>query len=77
MVKLDAAHNGPSLIRARRLEKTYRRPGEEIHVLQGLSLDVFRGELVAFMGPRRIGKDHAPEPPGALVGGLPPAIRAL
>ena len=77
MVKLDAGDGVPGLIRARDLDKTYRRAGEEIHVLQGLSLDVFRGELVAFMGPRRIGRDHAPEPPGALVGGLPPAFRAL
>src|SRR6266705_2309384 len=56
MVKLDAGDNGPSLIRARRLDKTYRRAGEEIHVLQGLNLDVFRGEFVAFMGPSGAGK---------------------
>src|SRR6266699_1992636 len=56
MVKLDAGDNGPSLIRARRLDKTYRRAGEEIHVLQGLNLDVFRGEFVAFMGPSGSGK---------------------
>src|SRR5207247_2114715 len=65
MVKLDAAHNGPSLIRARRLDKTYRRPGEEIHVLQGLSLDVLRGERVAFPRRRPIGRrdDAQPRPP--------------
>jgi putative ABC transport system ATP-binding protein len=56
MVKLDAGDNGPGLIRARRLDKTYRRAGEEIHVLQGLNLDVFRGEFVAFMGPSGSGK---------------------
>src|SRR6266536_423964 len=56
MVKLDAGDNGPSLIRARRLDKTYRRGGEEIHVLQGLSLDVEAGEFVAFMGPSGSGK---------------------
>src|SRR4029079_10056306 len=34
----------------------YRRGGEEIHVLQGLNLDVDRGEFVAFMGPSGSGK---------------------
>src|SRR6266571_3798711 len=56
MVKLDAGDNGPSLIRARRLDKTYRRGGEEIHVLQGLNLDVDKGDFVAFMGPSGSGK---------------------
>jgi putative ABC transport system ATP-binding protein len=44
------------LIRVRNLDKTYRRAGEEIHVLQGLNLDVGRGEFVAFMGPSGSGK---------------------
>src|SRR3989441_7295220 len=56
MVKLDAGDGVPGLIRARDLDKTYRRAGEEIHVLQGLNLDVFRGEFVAFMGPSGSGK---------------------
>jgi putative ABC transport system ATP-binding protein len=45
-----------SLIRVRDLDKTYRRGGEDIDVLQGLSLDVKKGEFVAFMGPSGSGK---------------------
>ncbi|HSB62163.1 MAG TPA: ABC transporter ATP-binding protein [Vicinamibacteria bacterium] len=56
MVKLDAGGDRPSLIRVRDLDKTYRRAGEEIHVLQGLNLDVDPGEFVAFMGPSGSGK---------------------
>ena len=44
------------LIQVRDLDKTYRRGGEEIHVLQGLNLDVSQGEFVAFMGPSGSGK---------------------
>jgi putative ABC transport system ATP-binding protein len=56
MVKLDGADGGPGLIRARNIAKTYRRGNEDIHVLQGLNLDVFKGEFVAFMGPSGSGK---------------------
>ncbi|HET9298802.1 MAG TPA: ATP-binding cassette domain-containing protein, partial [Candidatus Polarisedimenticolaceae bacterium] len=56
MVRLDGRSDSGSLIRARNLDKTYRRGGEEIHVLQGLNLDVDRGEFVAFMGPSGSGK---------------------
>ncbi|HTS14000.1 MAG TPA: ABC transporter ATP-binding protein [Candidatus Limnocylindrales bacterium] len=45
-----------SLIQVRGLDKTYRRAGEEIHVLQGLTLDVDKGGFVAFMGPSGSGK---------------------
>jgi putative ABC transport system ATP-binding protein len=48
--------NGGGLIRVRGLDKSYRRGGEEIHVLQGLNLDVEAGEFVAFMGPSGSGK---------------------
>src|SRR5678815_4784556 len=55
MVQLGT--NGNShLIAARDVAKTYRRGSEEIHVLQGLNLDVDRGEFVAFMGPSGSGK---------------------
>jgi putative ABC transport system ATP-binding protein len=56
MVRIDGRGNGDSLIRARGLGKTYRRGGEEIHVLQGLNLDVDAGEFIAFMGPSGSGK---------------------
>ena len=55
MVKLDGSGES-SLIQVRDLDKTYRRGGEEIHVLQGLNLDVEKGEFVAFMGPSGSGK---------------------
>ncbi len=56
MVSIDGKGDGKSLIRARGLGKTYRRGGEEIHVLQGLNLDVDAGDFVAFMGPSGSGK---------------------
>jgi putative ABC transport system ATP-binding protein len=56
MVKVDGRGNGGSLVRARNLDKKYQRGSEEIHVLQGLNLDVERGEFVAFMGPSGSGK---------------------
>jgi len=56
MVSIDGRGDGKSLIRVRGLGKTYRRGGEEIHVLQGLNLDVDAGDFVAFMGPSGSGK---------------------
>jgi putative ABC transport system ATP-binding protein len=56
MVKVDGSGGAGSLIQVRGLDKTYRRGGEEIHVLQGLNLDVGKGEFVAFMGPSGSGK---------------------
>src|SRR5215467_4474424 len=56
MVRVDGVRNGSSLINVRGLDKTYQRGGEEIHVLQGLNLDVSEGEFVAFMGPSGSGK---------------------
>jgi putative ABC transport system ATP-binding protein len=56
MVKVDGRGNGDSLIRVRDLDKRYQRGSEEIDVLQGLNLDVERGEFVAFMGPSGSGK---------------------
>jgi putative ABC transport system ATP-binding protein len=55
MVKVDGS-NGSGLIQVRDLDKTYRRAGEDIHVLQGLNLDVSKGEFIAFMGPSGSGK---------------------
>jgi putative ABC transport system ATP-binding protein len=56
MVRVDGVGGGSSLIRVRGLDKRYQRGGEEIHVLQGLNLDVEQGEFVAFMGPSGSGK---------------------
>lgn len=56
MVSVDALDNSQSLIQVRNLDKKYVRGGEDIHVLQGLNLDVEEGEFVAFMGPSGSGK---------------------
>jgi len=56
MVRVDGKGNGSSLIKVRSLDKKYRRGSEEIHVLQGLNLDVEAGDFVAFMGPSGSGK---------------------
>ena len=56
MVRVDGSANQAGLIQVRDLDKTYRRGGEEIHVLQGLNLDVSQGEFIAFMGPSGSGK---------------------
>src|ERR1700692_1706502 len=56
MVRVDVTGNGNSLIQVRGLDKTYRRGGEEIHVLQALNLDVDKGDFVGFMGPSGSGK---------------------
>src|SRR5215831_9443923 len=56
MVRVDGSGRGSSLISVRGLDKKYYRGGEEIHVLQGLNLDVAEGEFVAFMGPSGSGK---------------------
>src|SRR5579872_1860105 len=51
-----SASSSTNLIQVRGLDKRYRRGSEEIHVLQGLNLDVASGEFVAFMGPSGSGK---------------------
>src|SRR6267154_2706261 len=56
MVQVDGIEKTSSQIQVRGLDKTYRRGGEEIHVLQGLNLDVEKGDFVAFMGPSGSGK---------------------
>jgi len=56
MVRVDGRGNSDSLISVRDISKTYRRGSEEIQVLQGLNLDVDKGDFVAFMGPSGSGK---------------------
>lgn len=66
MVRIDGQGDGRSLIQVRGIDKTYQRGSEEIHVLQGLNLDVEAGDFVAFMGPSGSGKTTLLN----LVGGL-------
>jgi putative ABC transport system ATP-binding protein len=56
MVSIDGSTHENSLVQVRDLNKVYRRGGETIEVLQGLNLDVERGEFIAFMGPSGSGK---------------------
>src|ERR1700733_13056107 len=56
MVRVEGNAAAGSLIQVRGLDKTYKRGGEEIDVLQGLNLDVDKGDFVAFMGPSGSGK---------------------
>ncbi len=44
------------IIRARDLAKTYARGGEKIAALDGVSLDIARGDFVAIVGPSGSGK---------------------
>jgi putative ABC transport system ATP-binding protein len=45
-----------SLVRVRGISKHYRRGGESVHVLDGLDLDIPRGDFLALMGPSGSGK---------------------
>jgi putative ABC transport system ATP-binding protein len=56
MIATDEQTPRESLIQLRDVDKTYVRGSEQIHVLQGLNLDVNCGEFVAFMGPSGSGK---------------------
>ena len=54
------------LVRVQSVDKVYRRGSEAIHVLQGLDLDVPRGDFLALMGPSGSGKSTLLN----LIGGL-------
>src|ERR1700692_1677261 len=56
MIRVDGRSDSSSLIKVRGLNKTYRRGGKNIQVLQGRNLDVDKGDFVAFMGPSGSGK---------------------
>jgi putative ABC transport system ATP-binding protein len=56
MVKVGGNGQSGTLIVVRDLAKTYRRGSEELHVLQGVNLDIDKGDFVAFMGPSGSGK---------------------
>jgi putative ABC transport system ATP-binding protein len=53
---VSADSEGDVLARMRDVTKTYRRGGETLTVLDGMDLDVTRGEFLAFMGPSGSGK---------------------
>jgi putative ABC transport system ATP-binding protein len=55
-----------TLVRVRGVHKTFSRGGEKIDVLQGLDLEVARGEFLALMGPSGSGKSTLLN----LIGGL-------
>jgi len=54
------------LVKVRGLRKNYQRGAETVHVLDGLDLDVQRGDFVALMGPSGSGKSTLLN----LIGGL-------
>jgi putative ABC transport system ATP-binding protein len=56
MIRVDGRSDSSRVIKVRGLNKTYRRGGEQIQVLQGLNLDVDKSDFVAFMGPSGSGK---------------------
>lgn len=56
MVRVNGQSGSSTLVTVRGLDKKYKRGSEEIHVLQGLNLDVDPGDFVAFMGPSGSGK---------------------
>jgi len=57
---------GETLVRVRDVRKTFFRGGERIEVLQGLDVDVQKGEFLALMGPSGSGKSTLLN----LIGGL-------
>jgi putative ABC transport system ATP-binding protein len=58
--------SGTPLVRIRQLSKVYTRGGERLTVLEGLDLDIERGDYVALMGPSGSGKSTLLN----LIGGL-------
>ena len=56
MVKVGGNGQSGTLIVVRNLAKTYRRGAEDLQVLQGINLDIDKGDFVAFMGPSGSGK---------------------
>ena len=53
---MSAAAQTDSLVKVQGVHKEFRRGGERIDVLQGLSLEIPRGDFLALMGPSGSGK---------------------
>lgn len=45
-----------TFIKINNLNKSFLTPGRELHVLKGITLDLYRGEMAAIMGPSGVGK---------------------
>ncbi len=56
----------PALVQVRQIDKVFKRGSEEVHVLQGLDLEIPEGEFLALMGPSGSGKSTLLN----LIGGL-------
>jgi len=57
MIRVDGTGRSNSLIQVRGLDKTYRRGGEEIQVLQRLNLDVDKA-ISSASWPQRLRQNH-------------------
>lgn len=44
------------LISVKNLSKTFITPGSSLHVLKDIAFDVYKGEMIALMGPSGVGK---------------------
>jgi putative ABC transport system ATP-binding protein len=56
MMDQKAANAESTLVRVEQVTRTYRRGGESINVLNGLSAEIPRGDFLALMGPSGSGK---------------------
>jgi lipoprotein-releasing system ATP-binding protein len=45
-----------TFIKIRNLNKSFKTPGRELHVLKDITIDLLKGEMAAVMGPSGVGK---------------------